>query len=499
MHKQAPNIEWLIAENDADWERQRILPDSEPVVTRHWFLKRYAWGVAGLLLLLVVVGDWWGRTTQGGRIGAVSTLPEWQLAAVAQHDGRAVTQVSTEQQYRLAREYSGLLAATQAAEPNAPLEITLSNIALHNVEFQGDQAVAEVISYASDGGFAQRQTRFYQRTANGSWQMTIPDANLWGPERSLETPSFIFHFRQRDAATVIAVSAQMESFYEAMRHNFALSLAPDAEKLMIDVSVIPSAQDSSRWFRTPYHIRVPSPALYVAPIELTDAELLAQSMALPLLRRVSAQVYEQYQIRLAWPWQPLLNGLRLWQLWEMDLPLAAWREDVVKWLYVEWPAADPNQTYVLPKRYPLLCATHKLWMDVPIQIDIPLLCTEMDRTTWHPFSRYWREPPSSLIQLGVPVPSQVYIDAGEEAHWGNHPAQVVALATLIEYAVVTYGRERLPVLVAGLSQHNTWETLLPAVFGVPPAEFEVGWQTYLATRYAVPQPARHIGFLPKSR
>ena len=59
------------------------------------------------------------------------------------------------------------------------------------------------------------------------------------------------------------------------------------------------------------------------------------------------------------------------------------------------------------------------------------------------------------------------------------------MATLIEYAVATYDRERLPALVAGLGHYESWETLIPAVYGVSPAEFEAGWQAYLAAQYGV--------------
>src|SRR5262245_28465466 len=71
MRKQAPIIEWMIVQNDVDWERRRILPllDSEPVAKRHRPLKRYCWGVAALLLLLVGAGDWW-RMTQAGSLQA---------------------------------------------------------------------------------------------------------------------------------------------------------------------------------------------------------------------------------------------------------------------------------------------------------------------------------------------------------------------------------------------------------------------------------------------
>lgn len=57
---------------------------------------------------------------------------------------------------------------------------------------------------------------------------------------------------------------------------------------------------------------------------------------------------------------------------------------------------------------------------------------------------------------------------------------------LIEYAVTTYGRERLPALVAGLGRYEGWKTLIPTVYGVSSAEFEAGWQAYLAAQYGVP-------------
>jgi hypothetical protein len=62
----------------------------------------------------------------------------------------------------------------------------------------------------------------------------------------------------------------------------------------------------------------------------------------------------------------------------------------------------------------------------------------------------------------------------------------VALATLVEYAVATYGREHLPALVAGLGHYESWDMLLPAVFGVSAAAFEAGWQAYLAACYGAP-------------
>src|SRR5215213_9753471 len=60
MRKQAPTVEWHIAESDADWERLRgaARPDSEPTSVSGWYLNRYFWGVAALFLLLASAGGW---------------------------------------------------------------------------------------------------------------------------------------------------------------------------------------------------------------------------------------------------------------------------------------------------------------------------------------------------------------------------------------------------------------------------------------------------------
>jgi hypothetical protein len=66
--------------------------------------------------------------------------------------------------------------------------------------------------------------------------------------------------------------------------------------------------------------------------------------------------------------------------------------------------------------------------------------------------------------------------------------RVVAMETIIEYVVVTYGRERLPRLFAALGQHGSWQSLIPAVFDISADEFEAGWQSYLAHQYDTSPP-----------
>ncbi len=65
---------------------------------------------------------------------------------------------------------------------------------------------------------------------------------------------------------------------------------------------------------------------------------------------------------------------------------------------------------------------------------------------------------------------------------------VVAMETLIEYVVATYGRESLPRLIAALGDHPSWNSLIPAVYDISADEFEAAWQSHLAHRYDTSPP-----------
>jgi hypothetical protein len=494
MDKRTPSVEWMIAQNEADWQRLQgpPLPASEPVAHRRRRLQRYLGAMAALFVLLVSAGDWWWRTTRAALPQPTverTAMPQPEVGTVAPDPDSLVASVMSNQSGRdwwdqEAQADSSLLGAWQSDEPNIH-----GAVALHRLGFQGDQAVVSIATPAKNGAPVYRQTRFYRRTATG-WVQTAPDAALWGPQRSLATPYFVYHFRQNDVQTVIAVAPQMDALYRILWRNFGLPIIPTPKKLVIEVSVTQSPGFAILGFSKPHRFVVPSPAVYWAPVELTDADLLAQSIALPLLEQVLAQAGEHHAISATW--QPMLRGLRLWQVWELELPLAAWRENVVQWIYIDGPVTAPGQSFVLPDRYAKLCAAYKLWMASPAQLNIPLSCA---RPEWEEQSfPLWRlrDPLTRLDQLVVPLRPGEYIEEPDSLHQVFHPGQTVALATLVEYAVAAYGRERLPALVAGLGQYENWDTLIPAVFGVSATEFEAGWQAYLTAHYGVPLPLRPL-------
>lgn len=488
-----PTFEWQIVENDAGWYDRLAAGAAadRSASAQPWSLgyRRTLWGLLGVALLLIAGGYPLWHTALG-----TLSQPSADVTATAQ----ATLDTVAPSREALIASVIGDLRATgewgETTQPESALPAALQyyaalaqvEIAPPMIELQGDQAVVNIVTTVGSAAPVYRQTLFYQHTTEG-WQQAAPDADLWGPEGSKETPYFLYFFRQNDSPVVSAVAPQVDELYVTMRRNVGLPVAPvgppamyGVEKRFIDVSVTLSPGQALPWHRVHDRLLVPSPALYLAPVEVSDTDLLAQSIALPLLKVVLAQAKEHHAI--GWSWQPLLNGLYLWQIWELDLPLSLWREDVVKWLYLDLPGIGPGQALVLPERNTALCASHTLWTRSPAFMGIPLLCSEPDWERW--FFVWWgsRDSLTRLDQLTLSMPSAEYMSHSKPSY-ERRPDQTVALATLIEYVVATYGRERLPQLVAALGQYETWDTLLPALYGVSPAEFEAGWHAYLAVQY----------------
>lgn len=76
---------------------------------------------------------------------------------------------------------------------------------------------------------------------------------------------------------------------------------------------------------------------------------------------------------------------------------------------------------------------------------------------------------------------------GESEQRSQPSATAYATAnTLAEFMLVTYGTNKVPALLDAFVEHDTWETLTPALFHLSADEFEAQWQAYLRQQYPIP-------------
>jgi hypothetical protein len=82
----------------------------------------------------------------------------------------------------------------------------------------------------------------------------------------------------------------------------------------------------------------------------------------------------------------------------------------------------------------------------------------------------------------IRIPSYPFLMTGYGSELPYPPGQfeTILTAALLDYIAATYGPEQIGVLWPFLRESKEWATLIPAVFGVSVAEFEAGWQAYLA-------------------
>lgn len=281
-----------------------------------------------------------------------------------------------------------------------------------------------------------------------------------------------------DVATAQAQAAALERLYAETFAAVGVPLthgsdAPDG-RFVLSVA----GNSLGAWDAAGGAVRLPSPARQSSAAgRWSDSALLRQSWAIALAEQAAREAGAVHDVPAGW--QPLLGGLRLWMLWNAGGPLAESRAAIVEWLYggggqSQMAAADAAQ----------ICAAFALWQQSPLHYGIPLACGSADDAAIPPLA-----PPAALADLHLP--EGVWDSVAEEKDGGPSVkvrARTVALALLIEYAVESYGRETLATFLAALGEHKSWETLIPAVYGVTAGEFEAGWWEWIAES-AAPQSA----------
>jgi hypothetical protein len=500
MDKRKPIFEWQIVDQHAELQHAPWPPSVDttanvPPVTGQRHRRAIYGSVIALLLLVGIAVSWLWHKGQAGLDqveGELHTTIQTELTTATQHHDpspttRAASTTAWAWRHQVERENNTL----QGAPTSAGLDGT-EEIDVEMTNLQGDVAIANFVAPGTVGSAAYRQTRFYRSTSEG-WLRIRPVAELWGAPRRLESAHFIFLFRQNDAQVVAEVAPLVDALYTKVQHS--LGNAPRPEKLTVEVSV----DATTGAFRTPAWpsepLVVASPALYLAPAAISDADILAQSIALPLVEYMGNQAIQAYSIPLRW--RPLLFDLQLWQLWHLQTPVARWRPSLVKWLYFDISTASEQQESVLPESYHELCAMLGLWMPSPVSIGAPLECSAMVLIARSPRHLADYVPPTQLEQLSEPL-ANGRNEWYATALYPYSSNDSIAVATLMEYAVSTYGDQQLPLFLAALAHNDTWDTLIPAVYGVSASAFEQGWHRYLSKEYGIQEDPLRAGHEPSS-
>lgn len=474
MRKRPFSVEWHVAESDAEWDAMRAQQSVDaPAGTQNGI---WRWGGSLALLLLIGLGGWYWQQRQ--RTEAPHAAPIAESSAVAAE--------STE------LDAAGVITDTQGTSTTTDSRVMA--LPYRTEIFTPD--VVRMLEHPEEGIHA------YQQTA-GSLREFLRGA-LWGAERELETQYFRLTFRQRDEQTVGTAALQLDQLYAMMQANLGVtphSTGGESAGGKVLVQVSEAYQQTNAPYRT-YDIDlnapivVSSPALYPVLETWSAADLFAQSVALSLLDRFLTGAVDQYGFGTAR--DPVVNGVRLWQLWTLPLPLAEQRAPLVQWLYKDLPNAVAAAPMPLPATYTELCASHTLWMAHPAHLHIPLLCTAQDSSPYHLAAWRAQPPPTTLPWLNTPH----YID--EEAdHQGRtdtvvHPGAAIALATVVEYIVHTYGPAMVPTYLREAGRYDAWEIMIPTLFGVPAQQFEAEWQQYVREQYLLHPYVMHAGMVERN-
>jgi hypothetical protein len=413
------------------------------------------------LFFLLAAGGWlWYQAHTGlskieGELQAAIEASQWQA----------------ERDSRIDAEHTGVMEDIAEGEQ-------LPDVAhVELLDLRKEWAIVQVTTM--QGELSYRQTLLYRRDMSG-WYAAAPSAALWGAPRTLETTDFIFHYYAFDTEAVSEAAFKLDAFYPDLAASYPLDPARDSKR-QIWVSpeyslegTITSTSDAS--------LEIASPAIYLVPTALSEGDILAQAVLLALLEVLADQSLERllpngsnnYQVRARV--NALLWGLRLWQLWSTELPLATLHKPTIQWIY-----SDVRGRRALPAFDAKLCSLHQSWRAAPYAIQIPLFCSDPQLLKRHEVGRYLPlAPPRSLAEI------QLFAAAmPDEPSRGLGEAEPVGLATLFDYAATTYGRQNLSTLIANAASLSTWETLIPATFGVSYSDFETGWQAHLRNRYGV--------------
>jgi hypothetical protein len=267
-----------------------------------------------------------------------------------------------------------------------------------------------------------RELRFYRQQGQ-DWVRTLPASDFWGREMTLETPHLRVSFSERDANTVLAILDQLELVYVQLHDLLHLELPATEDKLAF--RIVPELVRG--WGSYGNTQRLTSPILAKVPDGMTSTDYLAQTMVGRFTSLLINQIVVEQDGVYTYSWRTLL--------WALD-----------GWLRNE----------LLARRSP-----------------------------WHyQAEETLRRRQHETLPLHLTDVVEQPINDPYDQH--TMMRQYIVAESALAYAMHTFGRERLPALLAGLHHHGSWSGLIRGVFGVAPEEFERGWNQFVEEHYLAP-------------
>lgn len=352
-----------------------------------------------------------------------------------------------------------------------------SGVKLESYQQVGDHVMAQVTAnYPVEGAMqAYRETRFYQRSQD-SWQRIKPDPVLLGADKTLQIAHFVILYKEVDADAVYTTAPKLEQLYAKMVRVLGQAAADPTSTYTIEV-VTDKIPFGYYLLSGSQKLQVPSPTLLSVPAEIMAATVLYQSMVYPLARKLVMESVHvaQYQVQYGIVrWLPTQNALALWLMWDDGGPLAVGRTEVIDWVYQN-SLTDERKLYrPLPAGYARFCRTYRIWATTPWDAFIPLGCIGADKEL--SFPHYY-------ANMSFLLPLSLNTEKGTDLYPDILSIRTVLTETVIEYVVAAYGLERLHLFVAAIDGLVPLDTLIPAVFGASPGEFEAGWRRFVTKHY----------------
>jgi hypothetical protein len=463
-------LEWTVCADEQVWEAAQspvaspLNPPAPPTWWIHFWL-RYRGHVAFPLLLLTLCTGWWGWQRAQTGLAAVESEIENEIVAEFWRLSKPKNAAMRNEMQTL-----GIIGL-----PSAPGEI-VTNLEIRNLG--QDWATVDVTLQPAPDGPSYRQTRVYQSTERG-WVRVEPTAAHWGARQQFRSQHFVFDYYAADEEAVIQTAPQIDALYKEMQTYLFPGLVLHNE--MLTITIEPAQSNQKEQEHT--GIVVASPAAMLVSSDIATSEVLLQSVMLALYNHLAIRALPQGDR----PRQHyrLQNALRLWLIWERDVPLAVWREPLLYWLFEPPNASQLRDTYDNPLFAYELCAHHQLSGLYPLDLAVPIECWQT--SNGEPRFRVW---PYQSTMHAVSLGSLFYgavtgaDDTDSNAHVSIMPLPepgpyAIMLATVFEYVAERYGREQLPRLLAEIPRHKTTETLIPALFAISASEFEENWRRYL--------------------